>query len=132
MKLWSEDDWNLQDDLAELAARLKGVVGNEVIVGQVQLAHLGVHRADLPTPTTLGAADGCCCSSHCHLLHHEGTPLRAYKALNSVTNMACDLNPQMPSCNVVSMEYMGDQAPTSGLELPVDNLSDYLLNLQLP
>ena len=47
MKLWSEDDWNLQDDLAELAARLKGIVENEVIVGQVQLAHLGVHRADL-------------------------------------------------------------------------------------
>ena len=90
MKLWSEDDWNLQDDLSELAARLKGVVGNEVIVGQVQLAHLGVHRDDLRPQ---GAADGCCCSSHCKLLQHEGIPLRAYKALNSVTDIAYDLNP---------------------------------------
>ena len=104
----------------------------EVIVGQVQLAHLGVHRADLPALRPQGAADGCCCSSHCKLLHHEGIPLRAYKALNSVTDIAYDLNPKMPSSKAVSMEYMEDQAPTSGLEVPPQNLSDYLLNLQLP
>ena len=131
VKLWSEDDWNLQDDLAELAARLKGVAGDEVIVGQVQLAYLGAHKADAPVPPPLGAADGCCCSSHCRLLHYEGTPLRAYQALNSVSHMACDLSPKMPFYKALSLEYMEDQAPTTGLELPLDNLSDFLLNNHL-
>ena len=130
-KLWSEDDWNLQDDLAELAEKLKGIIGDQVIVDQVQLAHLGAHHVavrqdDAPPAHQHAHLDGCCCSSHCQLTHEEGTALREYQALNSITSLACDLDPQLPCLRVMSVEFMDKQVPSE--EQAVDNLSDFLMN----
>ena len=130
-KLWSEDDWNLQDDLAELAEKLKGIIGDQVIVDQVQLAHLGAHHVAVRQDDALPAhqhapLDSCCCSSHCQLTHEEGTALREYQALNSITSLACDLDPQLPCFRVMSVEFMDKQVPSE--EQAVDNLSDFLMN----
>ena len=128
-KLWSEDDWNLQDDLADLAERLKGVVGEQVIVDQVQLAHLGAHHVSAPQAQAQAHSDGCCCSSHCHLNHEGGTTLRDYQGLNTMTNLACDLEPQLPCFKAMSVEFMGKKA--TSYEPAMDNLSDYLMNFNL-
>jgi hypothetical protein len=132
--LWSEDDWNLQDDLAELAVRLKGVVGDQVILDQVQHAHLGVHHVFFQPPDVVPPAqpqfptDACCCSSHCRLIHQHGTPLRTFHALNTITNLACDLDPQLPCFKAMPTEFM-DKDPM--MDPALDNLTDFLLNFNL-
>ena len=133
-KLWSEDDWNLQDDLAELAVRLKGVVGDQVILDQVQHAHLGVHHVAFQPPDVVPPAqpqfptDACCCSSHCRLIHQHGTPLRTFHALNTITNLACDLDPQLPCFKAMPTEFM-DKDPM--MDPALDNWTDFLLNFNL-
>ena len=131
-KLWSEDDWNLQDDLAELADRLKGVTVDQAIIDQVERAHLGVHHASAPPdckskPQDL--ADGCCCASHCGLIHGVRFPLRPYQALNNILNLACDLDPQMPSFKVNVAEVLDSVTPS--VEPALDNLADFLLNFNI-
>jgi hypothetical protein len=133
-KLWSEDDWNLQDDLAELADRLKGVVGDQVILDQVQLAHLGAHHIagqhdEVPPAQPQVPTDACCCSSHCRLTHLHGTPLRTYHALNTITNLACDLDPQLPFFKAKVTEFMDKEAPM--VDPALDNLTDFLMNFNL-
>ena len=86
VKLWSEADWNLQDDLGELARRLNGVVGEAVILGSVHNAFLGLcstgsQTTDVNSRSSLCEADGCCCYSHCKLRHSPGVPLRQFMAL---------------------------------------------------
>ena len=133
-KLWSEDNWNLQDDLAELADRLKDVVGDQAIVEQVQHAHLCAHHVAIQQdgdlqPQQHVPADGCCCIAHCRLTHLPGSPLRSYQALNSITNMACDLNPQVPCFKAMSVEFPDSETPS--VEPALDNLTAFLMNFNL-
>ena len=74
-KIWSEDNWNLQDDLKELAKKLKNVEGLDDILSSVSQPqhHLPVHlevEGDAATlHGRLGAApDGCCFLAHCSVL----------------------------------------------------------------
>ena len=60
------------------------------------------------------------------MTHEEGTALREYQALNSITSLACDLDPQLPCFRVMSVEFMDKQVPSE--EQAVDNLSDFLMN----
>ena len=134
-KLWSEDDWNLQDDLAELADRLKGIVGDQAIVNQVQHAHLGAHHVSVqqgcaPHPQHQQVpADGCCCTAHCRLIHQQGSPLRSYQALSNINNLACDLDPRVPCFKAKAVELMDQETPS--VEPALDNLSDFLMNYNL-
>ena len=133
-KLWSEDDWNLQDDLAELATRLKGVVGNQAIIDQVYHAHLGVHHAAAQPDGALpfdqqAPADGCCCYSHCNLTHQPVSALRSYQPLLNINNMVCDLNPQVPCFKAVALQFLDKETPS--VEPALDNLSDFLMNFNL-
>ena len=133
-KIWSEDDWNLQDDLAELAAKLKDIEGGKVLLDGVvhQAAHMlqGHHVHDhrqghYPDD----AADGCCCKAHCSLLHNAGARLRSYQALLNIQHVPCELQPQVPSFKKVLEQSMDKQAADT--EPTMDNLTHYLLNFNI-
>ena len=133
VKLWSEADWNLQDDLGELARRLNGVVGEAVILGSVHNAFLGLcstgsQTADVDSSSSLCEADGCCCYSHCKLRHSPGVPLRQFMALTLRSSSACSLSPCLPFFTVDYQDV--PDAPQE--KFPTDNLSDFLLNFGLP
>ena len=120
-KIWSEDDWNLQDDLAVLESRLKSLPNSDEILD-------GIVFPD-PVADALHAdllADGCCCVSQCAIVHSSTAPLRSYQALQSIAHVACDLYPVLPAFAVEMSEQMPEMDPD--VELPLDNLSDYLLN----
>ena len=121
-KIWSEDDWNMQDDLAELARRLKTLDGYEDVVHDVLYARLSVHHAAGHS----AEADGCCCKSHCRLSHNGVGVLRSYQGLLSMNNLACDLDPQVPCFKAMLTECRDDD--TTSQEPALDNLSDFLLN----
>ena len=115
------EDWNLQDDLAVLESRLKSLPNSEELLD-------GIVFPD-PVADALHAdhlANGCCCVSHCALLHSSTAPLRSYQALQSIAHTACDLCPVLPTYAT----RMNELEPELELEeeLPLDNLSDYLMN----
>ena len=90
-KIWSEDDWNLQDDLAVLESRLKSLPNSDEILD-------GIVFPD-PVADALHAdllADGCCCVSHCAIAHSSTAPLRSYQALQRIAHVACHLFPVLP------------------------------------
>ena len=134
-KIWSEDDWNLQDDLAELAAKLKEIQGElDGVQPQVNFFHqaaqlLAGHPVHVHSEGHVpdNAVDGCCCEAHCSLLHDAGSRLRSYQALLNIQHVPCELQPEVPRFKRIleqSMEEQGaDTEPTK------DNLTDYLLNL---
>ena len=130
-KIWSVDDFNLQDDLMELSSRLKDVPGHQVLPNNV-LSQQDVHVptvgqvASVTLPGQTNSLDSCCCLSHCAMTHQSGTKLRSYQALVSVDAMPCDLYPGIPFFKTVLMEPVlvadADEDP------PMDNLSNFLLN----
>jgi hypothetical protein len=71
-------------------------------------------------------AEGCCCVSHCVLVHSSTAPPRFYQALQNIAHTACDLCPVLPTI----ADKMSELEPELDLEadLPLDNLSDYLMN----
>ena len=100
VKLWSEDQWNLQDDLAALQDKLQFVSEKNAVVRYVESAFLGVcNSGDMysgmhhtsshgPTGSSQTVLDSCCCVSHCKLVHKPGGPLHVYKALTSRVHVA--------------------------------------------
>ena len=139
-KIWSVEDFNLQDDLMELSSRLEQVPGYQVlpnsVLGQQDVHGLlpvqvpavddGGQVASVTRPIHTDSLDSCCCLSHCAMIHNSGTKLRSYQALVSVTAIPCDLSPEIPFFRSMLLE------PTLGMvddgDLPLDNLSDFLLN----
>ena len=73
-------------------------------------------------------ADGCClgCVYHCALVHSSTAPLRSYQALQSIAHTACDLCPVLPTF-AAKMSALEPELDLEA-ELPLDNLSDYLMN----
>ena len=129
--IWSEDDWNLHDDLKEIAERLKDVEGLDAIIGSVCRpqhhvpVHLAVERDVYILHGVLGAApDGCCCFSHCSVLHTRGTPLRPYSDLTSAQNrVPFQLNSEVPLFRQALLEE-----PICDTEQKLDNLTNFMLN----
>ena len=121
-KIWSEDDWNMQDDMAELQAKLKHldlhVVDNLATLPPV---HTLVNHHQRPRP----AADGCCCKGHCQILCHGVSVLRTYQALQIHDRAACDLSPLLPRSNDTSYADLADEVPV--LESSMVNLSKFLM-----
>ena len=134
-KLWSEDDWNIQDDLSELNSRLKDVADGQLLVNRVRLQYLGIPSLEIsPEVLPKKSEDGCCCPSHCTLLHSLGKPLRSYKALNLQSLVLPSLDPVLPSLDSVSPQLYGPDVVEESLskdDLIMDNLTDVLLSLNL-
>ena len=134
-KIWSEDDWNLQDDLAELAAKLKEIEGElDGVQPQVNVVHQAAQLlAGHPVPVHReghvpgNAVDGCCCEAHCSLQHDSGSRLRSYQALLNIHHVPCELQPEVPSFKRMLEQSMEEQGADT--EPTMDNLTDYLLNL---
>ena len=130
-KIWSEDDYNLQDDLHELAVKLQMVGVDLVLPTQQPASGLAAHHQQSQHSQLVHSSvsdDGCCCSSHCSLIHDVGTPLRLYQALATINNAACDLYPQVPFFTELLDEKLLDEDCSE--EMPLDNLSEFLLNFQ--
>ena len=129
-KIWSEKDWNLQDDLVELAARLQQVEGGPAILDDVQLPqpHVNAHHAAhvLGLHPAAAAADNCCCMAHCTVLHECGTRLRSYKPLNIIQHAPCDLQPKVPNFKADLVKAM--EVLCVANEPSLDNLSSFMLN----
>ena len=130
--IWSEDDWNMQDDLAELALRLRSLDCFDNVADDVLHARLSVHHAaGLPQAQPgqhLATADGCCCQSHCTLSHNGAGVLRDFQGLLNISNMACDMDPKIPCFKAMLVENMYEAPTSAGAEPDLDNLSDFLLN----
>ena len=122
----------MQDDLAELAMRLKSLDGFDNIADDVLHARLSVHHAaELPEAhpgQPVAAGDGCCCQSHCTLSHNGAGVLRDFQGLVNICNTACDLDPQIPCFKAMLVENMYEEPTSAGEEPTLDNLSDFLLN----
>ena len=131
-KIWSEDDYNLQDDLHELATKLNTLDDSENLFDDVRLnvQQPAAHPQPHPGQPTLqpAAVDGCCCSSHCSLTHDSATPLRLYQAFANINNTACDLYPGVPVFKGVLEEEAFNEVCDD--EPDLDNLSDFLLKFQ--
>ena len=132
-KIWSEDDWNMQDDMAELAARLREVEGGQSILDggchsqpqpEAQLQEDGLGEG--PSHPPQGADHSCCCQSHCSVLHTSDQKLRSYQALVNLQHTPCDLQPMVPSFRVFLVESMDVQVADA--EPALDNLTDYMLH----
>ena len=132
-KIWSETDWNLQDDLAELVEKLEQVEGGKAILDNVHLPQLQRppdHSALLAQHQGHqggSAPDGCCCVSHCSILHTGGARLRPYKPLTRILN-PCELQPNIPSLKKALFTEIEEQITTT--EAPIDSLSEFILNQQ--
>ena len=128
-KIWSVDDFNLQDDLVELHSRLRDVLPNDVFNQHSQdITYYYLHppqsssgRVDAQ-PAQENALDSCCCLSHCSMTHQSGTKLWSYKALVSIS----ELTPEVPVLENSASEPVLDEPSCD--DFPVDNLSNYLLN----
>ena len=128
-KIWSVDDFNLQDDLVELHSRLRDVLPNDVFNQHSQdITYYYLHppqsssgRVDAQ-PAQESALDSCCCLSHCSMTHQSGTKLWSYKALVSIS----ELTPEVPVLENSASEPVLDEPSCD--DFPVDNLSNYLLN----
>ena len=134
-KIWSEDDFNLQDDLGELAVRLRTLDGSTVSLDDLltQLQNCVVHHADihqvqplLEGPHPAGPDDKCCCLAHCNISHQGGAALRSYQSLVNIDNCVCELYPKVPNFYQVLMKTMEDETPL--IDSSLDNLNDFLLN----
>ena len=131
-KIWSEDDWNVQDDLAELAKRLEDMDGHEELLEDLVYARVGVAKAAVHELIEMQALhqghadDGCCCTSHCSISHNGVGVLRDYQGLLHINNMACDVYPQVPCFKANLVELVDNKLEDA--EQALDNLSDYLLN----
>ena len=131
-KIWSEDDWNVQDDLAELAKRLEDMDGHEELLEDLVYARVGVAKAAVHELIEIQALhqghadDGCCCTSHCSISHNGVGVLRDYQGLLHINNMACDVYPQVPCFKANLVELVDNKLEDA--EQALDNLSDYLLN----
>ena len=121
-KIWSEDDWNVQDDLAELANRLESVDGGETILGNLVNFQPEVENTRVPPP----AEDSCCCVSHCNLLQHGASVLRSYQAILSINKVVCDMSPQAPSFKLDMVEDVDERIPD------MNNLTDFLMYHNMP
>ena len=130
-KIWSETDWNLQDDLAELVEKLEQVEGGKAILDNVHLPQLQRppdHSALLAQHQGHqggSAPDGCCCVSHCSILHTRGARLRPYKPLARIF-YPCELQPNIPSLKKALFTEIEEQITTT--EAPIDSLSEFILN----
>ena len=130
-KIWSETDWNLQDDLAELMEKLQHVEGGKAILDNVHLPQLqgppdqSAVLAQQQSHQGGGAPDGCCCVSHCSILHTSGSRLRTYKLLGR-TLYPCELQPKIPSLKKALVTEIEEQLTTT--EAPMDSLSEFMLN----
>ena len=128
-KIWSENDWNIQDDLMELAARLQQVEGGQATLDDVQLPQPQVHAhhaAQVQGSLPAAAADSCCCMAHCAVLHDGGTRLRPYKALNNIQHVPFELQPKVPYFKADMVKAMEELCVAN--EPSLDNLSSFMLN----
>ena len=128
-KIWSENDWNIQDDLMELAARLQQVEGGQATLDDVQLPQPQVHAhhaAQVQGLLPAAAADSCCCMAHCAVLHDGGTRLRPYKALNNIQHVPFELQPKVPYFKADLVKAIEELCVAN--EPSLDNLSSFMLN----
>ena len=122
-KLWSEDDWSLLDDLAELQIRLDSLDDPVKLDGG--RASQSVHSLHAHHKSPLNASDGCCCGAHCQILCHGVSVLRAYTSLQVSDRVACDHSPCLPGMEDDSIASFPEEA--SGFEPSVDNLHGFLM-----
>ena len=124
-KIWSVDDFNLQDDLVELHSRLRDVLPNDVFNQHSQdITYYYLHPPQSSSgqvdaqPAQESALDSCCCLSHCSMTHQSGTKLWSYKALVSIS----ELTPEVPVLENSASEPVLDEPSCD--DFPVNNLSN--------
>ena len=129
-KLWSEDDWNLMDDLSELGSRLASTSVGQSILGQVVTpsgivtdAHVTRHSDSF----LVTSPDRCCCLSHCNLTHQVGKPLRSYQALNVESRMCQNVDFLLPT--FTEPEVLDENVRED--DLTADSLTGVLFSLNL-
>ena len=122
-KLWSEDDWSLADDLAEIQAKLHNLNPPvELALGPV------VESEKIMTnqqENTLETEDDCCCKAHCHMMNHGASSLRTYKILQHTEKEVCEAVSSLP---LRKNEYDPDEREmTQDQYSSLDNLTKLLL-----
>ena len=79
--------------------------------------------------------DGCCCKSHCAILHKSGGRSRTYQALVNIQNEMFDTTEDLSYLMKETCDDYHDDAEDANDDeddgAAVDSLSSYLLNFKL-
>ena len=118
-KIWSEDDYNLQDNLAEVAKLLRSIDGID------NFTVINTNINVIKDKCLL--RDGCCCKSHCTILHSSGAKLRTYQPLEKILHM-CDLPDEMKVPDELLEKDAIDEIHE---DISLDSLSSFLLNFNI-
>ena len=115
----SEDDYNLQDDLAEVAKLLRSI--DDIDIYTVINTNINVIKDKCLL------RDGCCCKSYCTILRSSGAKLRTYQPLEKILHM-CDLPDEMKVPDELLEKDAIDEIHE---DISLDSLSSFLLNFNI-
>ena len=122
-KIWSEDDTNIQAALSQVANFLKDLKVDIV-----------VNEDDNSAKVNCLLRDGCCCKSHCAILHSSGGRSRIYQALVNIQNEMFDATEDLSYLKKETCDDYHDATEDTNEDEDdgaVDSLSNYLLNFKL-
>ena len=140
IKIWSCDDLNIDEDLAELQRRLNMTDRGSELVDQ--LFAQGVQGTDVPPPGMLAstsavarACSSCCCESHCRISHlaDEQSGSQLWTSLLSRTSVepAVELSPPVDADEGFEDVSEATETESGGCECSLTEIINSLsLNLE--
>ena len=124
-KIWSVDDWNLQDDLAELVSRLRKLDGGNQLVRQMQNV---VQARRVATVADLRERVVFCCASHSTSLGHTYSgKVKSYSVLEKLDSSTFAMEEKVPFFALSPHEEFMSTDKDNGFH---DSFSDFLLGFE--
>ena len=124
-KIWSVDDWNLQDDLAELVSRLRKLDDGNQLVRQMQNV---VQARRVATVADLRERVVFCCASHSTSLGHTYSgKVKSYSVLEKLDSSTFAMEEKVPFFALSPHEEFMSTDKDNGFH---DSFSDFLLGFE--